>query len=154
MPSEDGPLAAVTASPRVEYRQFALCDVNEAGADGGLRPGRIVHPGPHGVTLTCGGNDFYPEVRVELWAGAPPGEDAGDWDAVETAAFTSPHGRVGVRSWDGGMASPELDLGAPGTYRLRAYCRGRAAAATRVGRELYYRGVEEWLLRLWPVGAE
>ncbi|MEV4498396.1 hypothetical protein AB0J84_22205 [Micromonospora arborensis] len=49
-------------------------------------------------------------------------------------------------------ASSIITLGEPGWYRIRAHCRGRVEAGSRVGRgELYYHGVEEWLMQMWPV---
>jgi hypothetical protein len=52
----------------------------------------------------------------------------------------------------GRPAGPDLTVGS-GRFRLRAHCRGRAEARARIGVDLYYHGVEHWLLQLWPVGG-
>jgi len=50
----------------------------------------------------------------------------------------------------GNPAGPDITLGAAGPWRLRASCRGRGKATARVGVDLFYEGVEEWLLQLRP----
>ncbi|MFP8903928.1 hypothetical protein [Streptomyces atacamensis] len=151
--SETSLVTTATASPRIEYRQFLLRDEEAPHHSARLRPGHITHPTPHAVVFTTGGNDFYPEVRIEVWTSRPPHSDD-QWETVETADFAAPSGRVRVREWDQGPAGDGIDLGAPGTYRLRAYCRGRTEAAARVGQDLYYHGIEEWLLQLWPACSD
>ncbi|MEU4425543.1 hypothetical protein AB0F81_33390, partial [Actinoplanes sp. NPDC024001] len=101
-----------------------------------------------GVVPGPAGNDFRPTLTLQLWSAAPPA-DGGAWDAVEEAGLELPTGTVRVESVMGLPAGPDLPVGAPGRYRLRAHCRGRAAARALVGRRLHYTGVEIWLMQLW-----
>lgn len=149
-------LVTTKARPEVEHRTFILRDPEalgsplEASFDASTDRDRTIRPGPGGVVLTSGGNDFYPAVTVEAWSGPPPPLD-GEWDVVEEARFTAPSGTVQVRDLQNAPAGPVLELGPPGSFRVRACSRGRAAAAARIGEDLYYEGVEEWLLQVWPV---
>jgi hypothetical protein len=113
---------------------------------------RLTLQGPGGVVFGSAGNDFYPAVQVEIWDEPPPSAP-GPWDGVETADFESRSGRLRVRSVEGMPAGPDFTAGPPGRYRLRAYCKGRGEAAERIGVELYYHGVEEWLIQIWPAAG-
>ncbi|MFE2596637.1 hypothetical protein ACFXCZ_09055 [Streptomyces sp. NPDC059396] len=140
--------------PRIEYKQFQLVEDQKAldlPADWArqVAGGRIAVPGGAGLLLATGGNDFYPAVRVEVRGVEPPGEDA-LWEVVESAEIRTESGVLRVRTWDGGIVGEGLSV-APGRCRVRVHCRGRAEAAALIGQELYYEGVEEWLLRVWPL---
>lgn len=145
-------LAGYQWEPQVEYRMFVIHDPGAEAFTGAVpASGQLLLPEPGGVVVGSGGNDFYPAVTVESWDGAPP-PDAGKWDAVEEADMHLPSGRLQAESVLAAYASPIVTLGEPGWYRIRAHCRGRAEAGSRVGRgELYYHGVEEWLMQVWPV---
>jgi hypothetical protein len=152
----DGPrqLASYDLQPQVEYRMFVVHDPQEdplaAGAPG---PEQLLLPGPGGVVVGSAGNDFYPTVTLEVWDGEPP-PDSAAWEGVEDADLHLPSGHVQVESVLSGYASRKLPVGEPGTYRIRAHCRGRDEARRRIGQAmLYYYGVEEWLLRVWPTGG-
>ncbi|MGW2768866.1 hypothetical protein [Streptomyces sp. NPDC001275] len=148
------PRAAIDgAKPRIEYRQFQLVDQedNLQLPHGWARSSRIVIPAGPGALLRTGGNDFYPLVRVEAWLAEPDPQDL--WEAVEEADFRTGTGTVCLREWDGGPVEHPLSVGGPGSYRLRAYCRGRTEAEALVGHEFYYEGVEEWLLQVWAVST-
>ncbi|MGP3927223.1 hypothetical protein [Streptomyces sp. 8N616] len=151
MPDAPNPTASLTAEPRIEYRQFMFC----GNAGEVVLPGprhedsQIIKTGDFGLILHTGGNDFYPTVHVEAWPTEPP-EQTTKWDVVEEIDISVPSGKVMVREWDGGPASDPLHVGPPGSYRFRAHSRGRNEAAARVGHDLYYHGVEQWLIQLWP----
>lgn len=144
-------LTRCTAWPRVEHRTFVLRDPQAVGSplDAPAPRGRVCVPGPGGVVLSTGGNDFYPEVTLEAWSAEPP-VPAEPWEVTEETGFTAPSGSVQVRDLQNAPSGQEAELGAPGAYRVRACSRGRAEAEALVGHELYYEGVEEWLLQVWP----
>jgi hypothetical protein len=144
-------LGTCTAKPQVEHRTFMLRDPQAAGSplDAPEVRNRVAIAGTAGVVLETGGNDFYPAVTVESWSAQPPPPE-GQWDTIEDLDFTAPSGTVQVRDLQNAPAGPELQVGPPGTYRLRACSRGRAEAAARIGHDLYYEGVEHWLLQVWP----
>lgn len=107
----------------------------------------------NGVVFGSAGNDFYPEVDVEVWDGiARPA--AGEWDAVAEWEFVSPRGVIRVQALSGSPAGPNIALGDPGRWRLRAHCRGRMEAAARIETDLFYSGAEYWLVQLWPAATE
>ncbi|MGW0737232.1 hypothetical protein [Streptomyces sp. NPDC002851] len=145
-------LAHCTARPRVEHRTFVLKDPRASGSplDAPSIRGRVALPGPGGAVFSTGGNDFFPDVTVESWSAQPPPPDDGAWDVIEELDFTAPSGTVQVRDLQNAPAGGELELGPPGDYRLRACSRGRVQAAALIGDDLYYEGVEEWLLQVWP----
>ena len=81
---------------------------------------------------------------------AEPDADPDGWEREATVAFESTSGTVRLASVNGVPAGDDLRLPAPGRYAVRVRCRGRSGADARRGRELFYRGVEERLLELWP----
>ncbi|MFJ2774689.1 hypothetical protein [Streptomyces sp. NPDC087300] len=149
-----GPRATVNgATPRIEYHQFKLVDL-----DGTLdvpnnwpQHSRIATAAGHGVLFHTAGNDFHPFVRLEAWPTEPPRQADGLWEVAGEAEFLSDTGTLLLREWDSGPACDPISIGLPGAYRLRAYCRGRAEAKALIGQEMYYEGVEEWLLQVWPL---
>ena len=152
MLAEPGPLRRYEVSPYVEFGLFQLSDSIAVGAPLAFdSPGtRLFEGGEGGVLFGSAGNDFYPTVWLELWAGEPlPVQDG--WDRVEESDFDSNEGRLQFSSVNAAPTGEEIVLPGPGTYQIRVHCRGREEAAARRGRSEYlnYRGVEEWLVQLW-----
>jgi hypothetical protein len=138
----------------VEQRQFRLQE--HAGADvlaaeyipdeeGGLTA--IGTTG--GVLLGSAGNDHYASVRIELWSGrAPCGQGA--WDTVREETFTvSATGQIEAMTLMGESAAPPVILPVLGSYRIRVHVSGRREAA-ELDEATFVRGVERWLLQIWP----
>lgn len=145
------PVAAVEVAPRIEYRQFLL-SVSEAPIEppkGWAKSGRVAIACEGGLVLRTGGNDFYPVVRVEVSSSEPAALDTA-WEVREDAEVHC-DGAVRVRAWDHSPVGDPLETGFTGPCHVRAYCRGREAAAALIGEELFYEGVEEWLLQVWPL---
>jgi len=92
-------------------------------------------------------------VCLEAWSGEPESQSPAGWEAVEESDFQCDTGTVLLCEWDGGPVGDPVDVGRQGAYRLRAFCRGRAQAEALIGEELYYEGVEEWLIQIWPLNA-
>jgi hypothetical protein len=122
-------------------------------AGGVPAPDQLLRPGPGGMVLGTGGNDFYPSVTLQLWGDAPP-RQPGTWEAVEESEMWLPTGRLQVGSVTAGSAGPVLVAGPPGRFGIRAHCRGRSQARARIGVELYYHGLEQWLLQVWPLDID
>ncbi|MQA96466.1 MAG: hypothetical protein GEV11_18115 [Streptosporangiales bacterium] len=140
-------------TPMVGHQLFLLADPQAPGdplQHGPPRETRLIKAGPGGVVLRSAGDDFYPEVQVEVWDGPPPPDGEDVWEVREETDFECPTGRLRLRSVEGLAAGPDLSPGDGGRYRLRAHVRGRATARARLGHDLYYYGVEEWLLQVWP----
>jgi hypothetical protein len=144
--------AAYHFRPRVWDGMFLLLDPlhpENPLAAGAPDLERLTLPGPGGVVFGSGGTAFFPTVSVEVWQQEPPPHPE-PWDAVEQTGFESSTGRLRVCSIDGAPGGPDFPAGQPGTFQLRAHCRGRSEASARLGVELDYEGIEEWLIQIWP----
>jgi hypothetical protein len=136
---------------RVEHRMFIGHDPMHPDDTPEPEPDELfLASGPGGATFCSAGNDFHTSVRIEVWT-AEPGPQAADvWEISADTTFEAPSGTFVVSSTMGGEPVPKIELGPAGNYRLRAHCRGRDEAGRRIGVELFYHGVEEWLLQIWP----
>ncbi|HET8660833.1 MAG TPA: hypothetical protein VFM55_17755 [Micromonosporaceae bacterium] len=143
------PTTRIRYTPAVSHHTFVLADPYSAETPlTGEPPDDLVAAAPGGALFATAGNDFTPTVDVELWGAEPPA--AGDeWEDVDEATIDNGSGTARIQNVHGEPAGPDLTL-APGRYHVRAYARGRSEAAARLGIELFYTGVEEWLVRLWP----
>ncbi|MGY4644915.1 hypothetical protein [Cellulomonas sp. URHB0016] len=143
--------------PDVEFGVYVLTDVlapeNPLSRSGGTRgEDRLVSTAPYGAVLHSAGNDFQPSVELRVLSGEPtadPVDAGGTWEREATVDFEAISGSLRLESVNGLPAGEDVRLPAPGRYAVRVRCRGRADAAARRGRELFYSGVEEWLLELW-----
>lgn len=152
MPAEPGPVRRYEVSPYVEFRMFQLSDSINVGAplsEFDRSGSDLFIGGTGGVLFRSAGNDFYPTVSLELWVSEPP-PDPGIWGRVEQSDFDSHDGILQFMSVMATFAGEEIRLPGPGTYAIRAYCRGRDQAAALHGKALNYHGVEEWLVQIWP----
>ena len=139
-------------APYVDHRMFVLLDPlrRPSPLEEGLpQHEEILYAGRYGVVLRSGGDMFRPAVVVEWWT-ADPGTAAGEWDEVAEASFEVSSGRLRLRSLSGEPAGPDLEL--DGVVALRAHTRGRGEAMERLTLETDYKGVEEWVIQLWPGG--
>ena len=85
-----------------------------------------------------------------MWDQEPPPQPAQAWEETAEATVTAPSGRLRITSVMRVPAGPDITLGPAGGYSVRVHARGRGEAMERLGIELDYRGVEAWLLELWP----
>ncbi|MGK5741496.1 hypothetical protein [Micromonospora sp. URMC 103] len=149
---EPGPIRRYEVAPYVEFRMFQLSDTINVGAplaEFDRSGDDLVIGGASGVLFRSAGNNFYPRVRLELWASEPPA-DPGTWDRIQESDFDSQDGTVQFMSVMAAFAGDEIHLPHPGTYEVRAYCRGREQAAALPARSVDHRGAEEWLVQIWP----
>lgn len=109
---------------------------------------------PGRLDFYSGGHTHTATVTVEVWDGPPPEEDPADWDEQAELAFESTSGQVAVWSGHTGRQDDIIVLGdSGGSWRARVSCAGRAEAAALSEGEGIGRGVERYLIRLWPAGA-
>ncbi|ELS58882.1 hypothetical protein STVIR_0135 [Streptomyces viridochromogenes Tue57] len=93
-------------------------------------------------------------MDVEVWDGAPPPQDPGDWDEQAEADFESTSGQVAVWSMHTGRMDDVITLAdAGGSWRVRVSCVGRAEAAALSEGEGTGVGVERYLIEFWPADA-
>ncbi|NYF55640.1 hypothetical protein [Micromonospora purpureochromogenes] len=154
MPAE--PTRRYEVSPYVEFGTFQLSDSVNVGtplqeADR-LTSGLFVGTAG-GILFRSAGTDFYPTVVLELWP-SEPRPDSGSWEEAEESDFDSQDGSLQFMSVMAVFAGEQIALPGPGTYQARVYCRGRDRAAALHGKALNYRGVEEWLVQIWPTPAQ
>lgn len=148
--SATSPLVAVDLSPMVEFRTLVLCDsdgmnlspLGEAIAE----DGRLLLAGPEAVLLSSAGNDFYPDVHLEVWDREPPAPP-GNWELVDSASFSAPSLQISLTGVNG---SEYADLPVPAVrLNLRAACRGRDQVADMYD-QAFFHGVETWVIQIWP----
>jgi hypothetical protein len=94
-----------------------------------------------------------PYVNLEYWSTEPPEPD-GTWEVSVRDTLTVPGGRLTFASGVSMLGSSHTLTVPPGRYRLGAWCQGRAEARAResdaIDQGITLRGVERWLVRLWP----
>jgi hypothetical protein len=147
------PVTSTVMQVHVEHRMFVAFDprhpvgppLDDVPADADF-----LVAGAGGLVLCSAGNDFYPDVRVDVWDQEPPPQPAHAWEETAEATMTAPSGRLRIASVMRAPAGADVTLGPAGDYSVRVHARGRGEAMERLGVELYYHGIEAWLLELWP----
>ncbi|MEU5347340.1 hypothetical protein AB0H18_42105 [Streptomyces sp. NPDC020766] len=118
--------------------------------------GRLLHAGRGGATLRSGGFDHWAHVRLELWPSQPSGPpDPQAWDGREEGELNVDATELRLASATAGVSERPLRLPAPGRYRIRAHSAGGHTVrdhftAADHGVPGFPRGLERWLLQLWP----
>ncbi|MFI9811353.1 hypothetical protein [Saccharothrix variisporea] len=156
------PLAVLEEEVRVEHGTFSLIDPDADywRSEPHFTGNPIVTTDPHRIWFYSAGNDHYATVRVELWEARPP--EITDADACEshTVSFTAARlclattvgGPVVHAPADTAEAEPRthyLEVPTPGQFILEVTVHGRDAAAD-LEEATWARGVESWLIRMWP----
>lgn len=101
-----------------------------------------------GLGFVSAGRDFFPSVEVRLHIRRPALPIEG-WDASGEAVVTVRSGVLSVRSLAGDV-SGTFDA-EPGLWHVAWRVRGRDEAAARTrDLEMFFHGVEQWALDLWP----
>jgi len=122
-----------------------IADIGNPGA------GVTVTGAEGGLVLWSAGNDHYPQVRLEQWSGQPP-RDQEEWETEQEVSFSmNETGKLALTAISGGKSKDASPVVLPclGTYRARVHTRGRDEAACH-GEAEFYRGVERWLVQIWP----
>jgi hypothetical protein len=152
--ADSGSIGRYHVTPRVEYHLFQLFDPRQGMPAGDRVPGLddLLLAVPGGVLFRSAGNYFTPTVDVEVCT-TEPAVDSQSWDDVAEAEFESSAGQGRIASLMGQPAGPDLPLGGPGRYRLRACCRWpdeTNETNERPDREPGSVNAEYWLIQIWP----
>jgi hypothetical protein len=145
----------------VEHHQFSL-DVASTSAMVELQvpeASDLLWAGFDGIVLASGATDHYARVRAEAWPQEPAEPDQ-VWDEQQEGIMTVDSPELVLRGATGVVSDEVLTLPAPGKYRVRAHCGGRAAAADAVEAWAeesdadpdadFPTGHEQWLIQIWP----
>lgn len=117
----------------------------------GLNVGVFVNAFPGRVDVSSAGHIHTAAVKVQVWDGAPPAEDASAWDVRDEAGFESVSGDVAVWTPTLGRTDDLIELGRKGSWRVRVHCAGRDEVAALRGSEEPVVGVERYLVQFFPV---
>lgn len=114
---------------------------------------RPVVPGESGLGFVSAGRDFFPSVEVRIIHGRPPDPSKEDWDFTGEEAIRVLSGVLSVRSLGGDVAGTfDVD---PGLWHAAWRVRGRDEAAARSSElQMFFHGIEEWALDLWPADQD
>lgn len=153
-------LAASDGVVFVEDGMFHLVD--DAAPEYGLSPQEP--PGLLADLVTTGAGlglatfsselqDNEPYANLEYWSAEPPEPD-GIWEGRARAILTVPGGQLTLASGVSMLGSSHELCLPPGRYHLGVWCEGRAEARAAeldsIDEGTLLRGVERWLVRLWP----
>ncbi|MFF0202717.1 hypothetical protein [Streptomyces sp. NPDC005017] len=98
------------------------------------------------------GHTHEATLVFEVWTGEPLPDGSERWEAQGEAAIHSTSGALTVETMSG-VGGGRLELGAAkATWKVRAYCSGRAEVARRAPVEVP-EGVERYLVQCWPADA-
>jgi hypothetical protein len=139
------PERVVDTEVYASHFQFYLVDpgVEGRGFDwGGADLERRLGVGESMIAVGTVAYEFVP-VRLEVWPGEPPLDDA--WDHVVEAPFAAATGRVALENVDGPAEHSGVEVEA-GPYRVRAAAAGLDDATEEGG--------DRYLLQLWPAAVE
>jgi hypothetical protein len=151
-------MAVVEEDVFAEYGVFTLqahFSADIALALGPPEPGELLRAGRGGATFRSGAFDHFARVRVELWP-AHPLLPPGGWEETAESIAVVDSTELRLASATAWISSHPIQLPAPGAYVVQAVASGRAAVHDHVmhdrltGSTEPPRGVERWLVRLWP----
>ncbi|MEU7581010.1 hypothetical protein AB0B50_25790 [Streptomyces sp. NPDC041068] len=109
----------------------------------------FVNAFPGRVDVSSAGDTHTVAMTVQVWDGAPPGEDDSAWDAHGEARFESESGDVAIWTPSLGRTDDLVELGGKGSWRVRVYCAGRAVVAAQRESEEPVAGVERYLVQFF-----
>jgi hypothetical protein len=158
------PTAAIDEDVRGEFGTFSLIDPDADywQTEPDFTDDPIVTAGPHRVWFYSAATDHYARVRLELWT-TPPPEPTHDEAATRSVSFDTNGRRLCLATTVNGPVihhptrdrpgdSPRiqhLEPPSPGHYTVEVMVTGRTEAA-ELPEASTRRGVENWLIRLWP----
>jgi hypothetical protein len=149
-------LASIETEVRTEDLAFLLLDTGPLAPFEGRnwlrapREGELVAVGLGSVMFASALGYHTPSVRLEHWSQESPSQDE-EWDSRQEVSFPISGGKLQFCSLISLFPAKAALEVPPRTYRLRAYCRGQAAARAQGEQGNWMPvGVEQWLVQLWP----
>lgn len=132
----------------VTYAQYALVDGQDWPIYPKVWPNGLIHPIPEGLEFLTGTHTGYIALSIDVLEHASSSADLETWEAVVESSFDVASGSPCIRTLEGTYTEfSALSALGPGSYRCRAYCRGRDAN----GRSTLNH--EEHLLEIWTAPA-
>ncbi|WP_367134474.1 MULTISPECIES: hypothetical protein [Streptomyces] len=116
----------------------------------GSEAGALVREFPMRLDLESAGHTHTASLAVEVWSSCPELTDPDAWDEVAEASIETATGELGV--WSDGL-DDQIDLGAPGLWRIRVAAAGREEVQRQAQVVGAVEGVERWLFQFWPSGS-
>ncbi|GAA2838809.1 hypothetical protein [Crossiella cryophila] len=146
-------VSSIAQSVLVENDHFTLHD--DRGPAPSLPPDPVdrdlVHADLGHAVFRSAASTHYAAVRVELWDGEPLRSTAEGWDAKGAVEVLAGSAELVLGPVVTVSETARLSLPVPGRYRIDAASRGRADIQA-LGPGSYAHGVENWVIRIWPVG--
>lgn len=133
----------------VDHSTFDLIDDSgEQYANVDYRSTEWLFTGPNTITvLSASSRHHVAALIVEAWDGEPP--PAAGWTAPHETGVRLDSGWLEINPLVGG--EDDITVGGPGRYRVRGYVTGREELlAATPPPEVELRGVERYLLQIWP----
>jgi len=149
------PIAVLEEQVEIDYSQFHIKD--EGYSDGEMPvpdapgPGQLLAVGTDWVAVGSAVQYHLARVRIEAWDAEPDSQHS-EWEVSDDFEFTCTTGRLALVTVAMGPVSDEtITVGPPGTYRGRAYSKGRDEAAGQFeDRDEVDEGTEQYLIQFWP----
>ncbi|WP_282798097.1 hypothetical protein [Streptomyces sp. CC224B] len=142
-----------TVAVEVDYYGLAVEDWDDTHVpvpfpkDWEQGPFQTAHPGR--LSFTSAGHTHTATMTIEVWA-EEPAEPAGDWEESAVTEISCTSGQLQAQGLTAGpWPEPVRISDKPGTWNVRAQCRGRAEVAVQSQDEAVD-GVEQYVLQLWP----
>ncbi|MEV8628572.1 hypothetical protein [Streptomyces sp. NPDC051079] len=101
--------------------------------------------------LFSAGHTHTAAVTVRIWDAEPTPEPV-EWDEFGEVDFETTSGDVAVWTTTLGRSDHLIRLAAPGWWRVRVGCTGRAEVARVTQTEGVAYGVEKYVIDFWPKG--
>ncbi|MFF2963857.1 hypothetical protein ACFVT1_34275 [Streptomyces sp. NPDC057963] len=137
---------------RVSFNSFAFQEsddslvpvpYNQAYVQGGFLTQHVRR-----IDVYSGAHTHDAEVQVRVWD-MEPEAGGGPWDEQDEVNFESATGDVAVWSTVHGRLPDLISLGAPGRWRVRVSCSGRAEAKRVSEQEGVAYGAEKYVVDFW-----
>lgn len=145
------PLERLATEVLVDHGTFDLIDDSgEQDAPIEFRSAVWLFAGRNQITVVSASSRHHvAAVTVEAWAAEPPALP--DRPEFQDAAVRLDSGLLEINPLVDGEDAEAVQVGGPGDYRVRAYVSGRAELlAATPPPEVELRGVERYLLQIWP----
>jgi hypothetical protein len=150
------PVATFEAEVRTEDLGFLLLDDGASAEE--LTPPNdddLVGAGKGALMFASSLGYHTPIVCIERWMGAPPEPPDRQWDEQQDVQWSVEGGTLRLCSLVSRWQAGDIRDLRPGLYSARVFRRG-AAEALAVGEQPGWepKGIEQWLIQLWPAESD